>query len=214
MDSSKLQLMQQWQTVMGIMGLDLEEIMDNAWNDDSQFLDTLEQYLVNERRRAEQDPVYMAVMRTIEMGISDDDIIAYHEHLETIEEKAKAAHDQMLVNTNPAIAKLRTVHGFRITNSKQYPNHVCFSFVVNGIVVNGRCFRPDWSYHRVWTTWRDKSNIAHKQKWEPKHTTYPPKAFPAPWQARATTEILCYMMAYYMVTPTSKLPEPHLERPR
>ena len=84
MDHNKLRLMQQWETVIGVMGFDLEGIIDQAWNNDEEFMDTLVQYLSIERRRSTHEPVLQAVLRTVEMGITETDIEEYYEHIEKI----------------------------------------------------------------------------------------------------------------------------------
>ena len=57
MDHNKLRLMQQWETVIGVMGFDLDEIIEKAWNTDEEFMDTLVSYLAMEKRRVDQEPV-------------------------------------------------------------------------------------------------------------------------------------------------------------
>ena len=212
MDHNKLRLMQQWETVIGVMGFDLDEIIEKAWNTDEEFMDTLVSYLAMEKRRVDQEPVLQAVLRTVEMGITETDIEEYYEHIEKIKEAEKAEQDKTTVLTNPCIQNLHNVHGFRFVDPpKRYNGHTCFTFTTrDGTVVHGRCFRPTWSMHRIWTTWKDRSGKTHKQKWEPEYSTYPPAAFPEPWHGRATTQVLCYMIAYSMTTPRVKMPASHL----
>ena len=213
MDSNKLEKMKQWETVITVMGFDLDSVMDSAWDSDDEFMSTLVEYRKLEQRKADQEPVLQAVLRTLEMNIDEDDIEEYHDYIEKLKAKKQEELDTIAINSSPLIQRLHTVHGFEFVDSpRRYRSHLCFKFkTADGTAISGRAFRPTWDIHRIWTSWKDKTGKSHKQKWEPKYSTYAPKDFPAPWaNSRASTEVLCYMMAYYITTPKVKMPESHL----
>jgi len=188
MTDEQLKKLEQWSVVMTLMGFDQGQQSteyEEYDNDDNHSLyDTICHVIKLQKRMKDPDPWMAAALQTIEMGVNDDEIYEYCEHLEKLEEEALCAEMAAKEAANPEIVRLMTEFNFRLTQHKRYKNHTCWEFnTSNGIVVQGRSFKPSWNSHRVWLSWTDTKGKKQIHKWNPVSGDFKiPMAFPQDWR--------------------------------
>ena len=195
----ELERMEQWQTIVGLLGYGLDDILCD--DDEDGVYQTIVDYRRWQQRLENPDNAMVAALRTIEMGITDDDIYNLERHYETINYEEDEARRQQLVDTNPALVKLKTVHEFAFVTSKQYPKHKHFEFKMpSGVKVAGRAYQKSWDNYVIWMQWRNEDNKIEKQQWKVSiWGTKIPKTFPESWRTgfRVDIEHLCYATAHF-----------------
>lgn len=168
MKPEKLALMEQWHTVVALMGVDVDAIEDELWDDDDESFSTLLNSLEEHNRRmfAPSDTM-KAVLQTVEMGVNSDDIEEYTSVLEQRKKEREERETQERIANNPAIRELHDVFRFKYVDSKYLPRHTHFEFIDNnGFRFRGRTFRYSWRITRTWLYWNDKKGKSMKWSWD------------------------------------------------
>lgn len=185
MKADKLELMEKWDTVVSLMGLDQESIYDDYYaQDDVSFYDLLREHELHLERMANPSEMMKMVLRTHEMNITTDDIDDYMTHKDQIREHLLEEERQRRISTNPAIIELREVYNLKTVEPKRYKNHHHFEFTdPTGIVVSGRMFMLSWHSMRVWLEWKpSKGGKRVRFKWDTAYSNIQlPKTFPNEW---------------------------------
>ena len=168
MKPEKLALMEQWHTVVALMGVDVDSIEDELWDDDDESFSTLLTRLEEHHRRMTGPSDTMkAVLQTVEMGVNSDDIEEYTNLLESRKREREERETQERITNNPAIRELHDVFQFKYIDSKYLPKHTHFEFVDNnGFRFRGRAFRYSWRITRIWLHWNDKKGKSMKWSWD------------------------------------------------
>ena len=183
LSKEKFELMQKWQTLITLMGFNMEEIFDDwGYDADEQFFELLEVVERVNRLKDEPTKAMTAVLRTVEMGVTSSDINNYSYDLEERAEEARMAELAALESTNPCIMELTNDHNFKWVNSKQYPNHKHYSFTTkDGILVKGRSFSRGWGNTRNWLSWKDKNGKSVSTSIDFRGGINVPPEFPKSW---------------------------------
>lgn len=204
MTPEKLESMEKWQMVVALMGFNIEDIYNDYGDDDDYFYGLLEIEEKRTRQLANPSEAMKAVLQTIEMGITSDDIDEYESYLERKRVAKEAAEREQREFTNPLVSALRETYAFEYISSKQYPRHTHFRFKDKaGLEITGRVFRPSYGRVRLWLHWRDKKNKPHSFRWDTGvGTMQVPKDFPYEWREWGYTSDLkrtAQVIAYWVV---------------
>jgi hypothetical protein len=204
MEATKLELMEKWDTIATLMGLNPDEIYDD-YEDDDYFYELLSVHERHLERLANPSDMMKIVLLTNEMGITTDDVDDYLAHKERLQAEAMEAERQERIWSNPAITQLRETYNFKILEPKQYKNHTYFEFTTsNGIQVSGRMFMRTWQSLRVWLEWKPSTGGKRARfKWDLNYNALTaPKVFPQEWReysyARNPTE-RAHVIAYNVI---------------
>jgi hypothetical protein len=183
MKPEKLLLMEQWHTVVALMGVDVDAIEEDSWDadDEEHFSTLLSRLEEHNSRMADPNNIMKAVLQTVEMGIGSDDIEEYTSLLEQRNEEREAQEAQTRIANNPAIRELYDNFQFKYIDSKYLPKHTHFEFTdSNGFRFRGRAFRFSWRTTRIWLHWHDKKGKAMKWSWDTNSSSLViPSQFPA-----------------------------------
>ena len=188
MTEEQIKKLEQWSVVMTLMGFDQEQQdpdYEEYENDNQRSLyETVGDVIKLQKRMKDPDPWMAAALQTIEMGVNDDEIYEYRDHLAKLEEESLRAEMAAKEAANPEIVRLMTEFNFRLTEHKRYKKHTCWEFnMPNGTVVQGRSFKPGWNSHRVWLSWTDTKGKKQLHKWNTKSGDFKiPMAFPQDWR--------------------------------
>lgn len=168
MKPEKLALMEQWHTVVALMGVDVDNIEGELWDDDDDsFSALLADFEEHNRRMSAPSDTMKAVLQTVEMGIDSDDFEQYTDLLEQRKKERDERETQERINNNPAIRELHDIFRFKYVDSKYLPKHTHFEFTDNnGFRFRGRAFRFSWRITRIWLHWHDKKGKAMKWSWD------------------------------------------------
>ena len=189
MTEEQLKKLEQWSMVMTLMGFDLEQQnpdYEEFDNEDQQSLyDTIVNVIKLQRRIKDPDPWMSAALQTIEMGVTDDEIYQYRDHLEKMEEEQLRQELAVAEDTNPEIVRLMNEFRFALIDHKRYPKHTNWQFVMpNGRVVTGRMFKTSWNQHRIWLSWKDATGKSQRHKSDCASRDFAiPAGFPQHWRA-------------------------------
>jgi hypothetical protein len=166
MDQKQLEKMEQWHIVAKLMGVDAETIYHNDYAEpEDDFLHLLEQHEDHLRRIANPSELFAVVLRTMEMGVSMEEIHDYTSYLDDLEIQKALDERNARIAGNPALRSLIDDYSYEVIESKQYPKHRNFKFKNRaGLEITGRIFNPRWARARVWLSWRDNKNKLHRQQ--------------------------------------------------
>lgn len=189
MTEEQIKKLEQWSVLMTLMGFDADQ-QDPDYEDydnDGEFFNlyqTVGNVIKLQRRMKDPDPLMAAVLQTIEMDVSDNEIYEYHDHLEKVQEEEERAERLAAEVSNPEIVRVMSEFNFVLTQHKRYKKHTCWQFnTANGTVVQGRLFRPSWNSHRVWLSWTDVKGKKQIHKWNAVSGNFKiPTAFPQNWR--------------------------------
>jgi hypothetical protein len=169
MKPEKLALMEQWHSVVALMGVDVDSIDEDSWDSDDEenFMALLEHLEEHNRRIADPNNIMKAVLLTTEMGLTSDDINEYTTLLEERNREREELEAKQRIANNPAIRELYDDFQFKYIDSKYLPKHTHFEFVdTKGFRFRGRAFRYSWRTTRIWLHWTDKKGKAMKWSWD------------------------------------------------
>jgi len=188
MTEEQLKKLEQWSVVMTLMGFDLEQQnpdYEEYDNEDQQSLyDTIVNVIKLQRRIKDPDPWMSAALQTIEMGVTDDEIYEYRDHLEKMEEQQLRHELAVAEATNPEIVKLMNEFKFALVEHKRYNKHTNWQFVMpNGRLVTGRLFKTSWNQTRIWLSWKDATGKSQRHKSDCISRDFAvPNSFPTNWR--------------------------------
>lgn len=202
MDEKFIEKMEQWDILMNLMGITnyVQENGDLVLGEPLAWL--YDEYTSWLARINDPDPMLTAVMRSIEMGVTIDNIEEYYKYRDEKERQALLEAMLQAELNNTRIHELIQQHNFEFFESKQYPKHTNFKFnMPAGFEVKGRAFRVSgYGPWRVWLSWRNKQNKTVKQyknlyAWF--GSDIMPSGFPDHWQNnRLTSDALAYIVAW------------------
>ena len=208
MTEEQFELMQKWQTIVTLMGFTMDDIFDNwSMDDDDDFFIVLQKVENVNRLIKTPTSAMTAVMRTVEMGITSNDIEEYQAELQNRAEAEKERIELEKVTNNPAIKELAEVYNFKwITDSKQYPKHKHYSFTTaDGIEVRGRSFITGWQCSRNWLSWKNGDGEKVSKSCDLRGHAAVPKTFPESWKAwpiSSDLNILPWIFAHRVINKT------------
>lgn len=216
MDTEQLERLEKWHMMMGLHGFDIDT-MDDEWDNDDCFIETLRQVEEFNTLVKESPPSYRMAIQTVEMGLDMDSLFNYRDYLAELAEKEAAYQRQLRIDSTPLIKNLVDNHQFRFVDPpKRMRFHTCFKFkMTNGIEVYGRIFLREWRRNRLWVEWRDATNKKHKEKWDIHgiQVIYP-KGAPEDWivEGDGTIDLrrTAYIMAHRIVKNTLPTDAKHL----
>lgn len=206
MTEEKFELMEQWHTVMGLFNIHIDNIYNDYDEDETDFYYVMDTISKIEKWKADPSDAVKAVMRSMEMGVSPEDIDEYYNELEMRrEEEIRRKREEEIYN-NPCIIQLRDSNMFVfLENQKQYPDHTHYQFETNNnVTVTGRIFRYSYWNFRNWLSWYDENGKLVKHKWD-LPSIQPPKAFPQEWREWSVTtdrKRMAQVIAYHVINKT------------
>lgn len=217
MNDEELERFEKWHMMLGLHGFDIDN-MDNDWDNDDCFMETLEQVESYNALVKKSPPSYNMAIQTVDMGLNAGDLYSYRDYLTEKAEKEEKHQRQLRIDATPMIKNLIDNHEFRFVDApKRMKTHTCFKFKMsNGIEVYGRIFVREWRRNRLWIEWRDAANIKHKEKWDMRGVeVFYPKGSPSDWiaedgQGTIHVKRIPYIIAHRIVKNTLPLDAKHL----
>jgi hypothetical protein len=193
--------MEQWRVTMALMGVSLDDIDDDDWqNDEKSFVDLLEELENFYASLAHPSTNMKAVLQTREMDVTFDEVDDYRTYLNQIEEERLEQEREYRIATNENLVSLHEQYALQFVTSKQYPTHTHFKFNDRkGLEIKGRTFKPTWGKVRVWLYWKDTKgklqSLCKEYSMYSKDIRYP-SGFPKDWSEHSEYTIEPRRVAY------------------
>lgn len=188
MEQSQIELVEKWLVTCVLRGVDPKEQYEVQ-----EHLSTLSHIQELERHR---DPELLAARDAINMGLNEDIVDRYYQHLENLENLRIDREQRAEEESNKTLQRLNNKHKMTFTEGpSQY--QVYWTFEIGDKKIKSRIVTVSWGEYRIWTEWLDgKEKKKHCENLRVSYgKSYKPKWFPEHW--KETHRMTDRQLAFY-----------------